>query len=94
MQVTMQHAERLTLSEMQEFLGASNTLNFAGTGPRADLRPARRRLVHPKVPGSAEKDKGIVRLYLVKIRGLRVAQARAARPVRLSRMPRRHSKDH
>ena len=32
MQVTMQHAERLTLAEMREFPSASNTLSFAGTG--------------------------------------------------------------
>ena len=32
MQVTMQHAEHLTLAEMREFLDASNTLSFAGTG--------------------------------------------------------------
>ncbi len=32
MQVTMQHAERLTLAEMREFLVASNSLSFAGTG--------------------------------------------------------------
>ena len=32
MQVTMQHAERLTLAEMREFLDASNTLSFADGG--------------------------------------------------------------
>ncbi len=32
MQVTMQHAERLTLAEMREFLDASSNLSFAGTG--------------------------------------------------------------
>ena len=30
----MQHAERLTLAEMREFLAASNTLSFAGAGRR------------------------------------------------------------
>ena len=32
----MQHAERLTLAEMREFLAASNTLSFAGGGVGVD----------------------------------------------------------
>ena len=32
MQVIMQHAERLRLAEMREFLDASNTLSFADAG--------------------------------------------------------------
>ncbi len=32
MQITMQHAEHLTLAEMREFLGASSTLSFAAAG--------------------------------------------------------------
>ena len=32
MQVPRQHAERLTLAEMREFLAASNNLSFAGAG--------------------------------------------------------------
>ena len=32
MQVTMQHAEHLTLAEMREFLSASSSLSFAGAG--------------------------------------------------------------
>ena len=32
MQVTMQHAERLTLAEMREFLDASSNLSFVGAG--------------------------------------------------------------
>ena len=32
MQVTMQHAEHLTLAEMREFLDASSNLSFADAG--------------------------------------------------------------
>ena len=34
MQVTMQHAEHLTLAQMREFLSASSSLSFAGAGRR------------------------------------------------------------
>ena len=34
MQVTMRHAERLTLAEMREFLAAGKPLSFAGSGRR------------------------------------------------------------
>jgi len=40
MQVTMQHAERLTLAEMREFVAASNNLSFAGTGRKQIYCPA------------------------------------------------------
>ena len=43
MQVTMQHAERLTLAEMREFLAASKPLSFAGS---------RRRQIYALVEGA------------------------------------------
>ena len=41
MQVTMQHAERLTLAEMREFLDASSNLSFATLDLEVQLRPGR-----------------------------------------------------
>ncbi len=74
MQVTMQHAERLTLAEMREFLRASNNLSFAGTGRQQIYGLVEGVLRAQKYLGLAKKDKGIVRRYLVKISGLSVAQ--------------------
>ena len=72
--VTMQHAEHLTLAEMREFLDASNTLSFAGTGRKQIYALLERVLRTQKHLGLAKKDKGIVRRYLVKISGLSKAQ--------------------
>ena len=74
MQVTMQHAERLTLAEMREFLSASNNLSFAGTGRQQIYGLVAGVLRAQKYLGLSRKDKGIVRRYLVKISGLSVAQ--------------------
>ena len=74
MQVTMQHAERLTLAEMREFLAASNNLSFAGTGRKQIYGLVEGVLRTQKYLGLAKKDKGIARRYLVKISGLSVAQ--------------------
>ncbi len=74
MQVTMQHAERLTLAEMREFLAASNTLSFAGAGRRQIYGLIEHTLRAQQYLGLAKKDKGIVRRYLVKISGLSVAR--------------------
>ena len=74
MQVTMQHAERLTLAERREFLSASNNLSFAGTGRKQIYGLVEGVLCAQKYLGLAKKDKGIVRRYLVKISGLSVAQ--------------------
>ena len=74
MQVTMQHAERLTLAEMREFLDASSNLSFAGTGRKQIYGLLEGVLRSQKYLGLAKKDKGIVRRYLVKISGLSVAQ--------------------
>ncbi len=74
MQVTMQHAERLTLAEMREFLSASNNLSFAGTGRQQIYGLVEGVLRAQKYLGLAKKDKGIARRYLVKISGLSVAQ--------------------
>ncbi len=74
MQVTMQHAERLTLAEMREFLSASNNLSFAGTGRKQIYGLVEGVLRAQKYLGLSRKDKGIVRRYLVKISGLSKAQ--------------------
>ena len=63
MQITMRHAERLTLAQMREFLDASNNLSFAGTrrkqiyGLEEDVLGSLKYLELPR------KSKGIVRLY-------------------------------
>ena len=74
MQVTMQHAEHLTLAQMREFLSASSSLSFAGAGRRQIYALIERVLRTQKYLGLTKKDKGIVRRYLVKISGLSVAQ--------------------
>jgi transposase len=70
----MQHAERLTLAEMREFLSASNNLSFAGTGRQQIYGLVEGVLRTQKHLVLGKKDKGIVRRYLVKISGLSVAQ--------------------
>ena len=74
MQVTMQHAERLTLAEMRKFLSASNNLSFAGTGRKQIYGLVEGVLRAQKYLGLSRKGKGIVRRYLVKISGLSKAQ--------------------
>ena len=74
MQVTMQHAEYLTLAQMREFLSASSSLSFAGAGRRQIYALIERVLRTQKYLGLTKKDKGIVRRYLVKISGLSKAQ--------------------
>ena len=74
MQVTMQHAERLTLAEMREFLDASSNLSFAGAGRKQIYGLLEGALRAQKYLELSKKDKGIVRRYLVKIGGLRKAQ--------------------
>ena len=74
MQVTMQHAERLTLAEMREFLTTSETLSFAAAGRKQIYGLVEGVLRAQKYLGLSRKDKGIVRRCLVKISGLSVAQ--------------------
>ena len=74
MQVTMQHAEHLTLAQIREFLCASSSLSFAGAARRQIYALLQRVLRTQKYLALTKKDKGIVRRYLVKISGLSVAQ--------------------
>ena len=74
MQVTMQHAEHLTLAEMREFLSASSSLSFAGAGRDQIYALLERVLRTQKYLALTKQEKGIVRRYLVKISGLSVAQ--------------------
>ena len=105
MQVTMQHAERLTLAEMREFLAASNTLSFAGTGRRQIYGLIERTLRAQQYLGLTKKDKGVVRRYLAKISGRSLSQitrlircyrqsgaVKPAAPGRRHRFPRRYTR--
>ena len=74
MQITMRHAERLTLAEMREFLSASSTLSFAGTGRKQIYGLLERVLRTHEYLALSKKDKGIVRRYLIRISGLSKAQ--------------------
>ncbi len=74
MQVTMQHAERLTLAEMREFLDASSNLSFAGAGRKQIYALVEGALRAQKYMELSKKNKGIVRRYLVKLSGLSKAQ--------------------
>ena len=101
----MQHAEPLTLDGMREFLCASSTLSFAGPGRKQIYGLVEGVLHAQKHLALSKKDKGIVRLYLVKISGLSVAQitpliacwrqrgVSAARAWRHYRFPRRYTND-
>ena len=71
MQITMQHAERLSLAQMRGFLSASSTLSFAGVGRKQIYGLLAGVLRVQKTP---RLNKGIVRLNVVKISGLSVAQ--------------------
>ena len=70
----MQHAERLTLAEMREFLAASNTLSFAGAGRRQMYGLVERTLRAQQYLRLSKKDKGVVRRYLAKISGRSLPQ--------------------
>ena len=74
MQVTMQDTERLTLAEMREFVAASDTLSFAGTGRKQIYGLLEGVLRAQNYLALSKKDKGIAGRYLIKISGLSVAQ--------------------
>ena len=70
----MQHAQRLTLEEMEEFVSSSSSLSFTG---------ADRKEIYGLVEGAlrarhyqqlSKKDKGVVRRYLAKVSGRSRAQ--------------------
>ena len=70
MSITMQHAEHLTPTQMQQFLEAGATLSFAGTGRKPVYALIQRTLRAGPCPALSRKDKGIVRRYLAKVSGL------------------------
>ncbi len=74
MQLTMQHAEHLSLAQMREFLSASSSLSFAGSGRQQIYGLVERVLRAQNYLALTKKDKGVVRRYLMKISGLSVAQ--------------------
>ncbi len=75
----MQHAERLTLAEMREFLSASDTFSFAGAGQKRIYGLLEGVLRAQKYLGLTKKDQGIARRYLVKISGPSRAPAQRTR---------------
>ena len=90
----MQHAERLTLAEMREFLAASNTLSFAGAGRRQIYGLVERTLRAQQYLRLSKKDKGVVRRYLAKISGRSLPQiTRLIRQYRHSGAVRAHPND-
>ena len=103
MQVTMQHAERLTLAGMREFLAASDTLSFAGAGRKqiyamvGQLREiSRRKYVSSHLPAKiyaalGEKDEAFAALDLASFPKQTNRYGRARRPslvhARKARLP-------
>ena len=74
MRVTRQHAQHVTLEQMREFVASSGSLSFTGADGEE---------IHGFVEGTwqarqyvrlSKKDKGVVRRYLAKISGRRLAQ--------------------
>ena len=96
MQVTMEHAQRLTLVEMREFVASSGRLSFTGADRKQIYRLVERTLQAHEYLRLSKKDKGVVRRYLAKISGRSLAQiTRLIRRYRQSGVvqlapPRRH----
>ena len=74
MTITMQNAERLTLTEMQEFLEGSRAVQWTACGREAIYEFLRRALEAQQYCGLSKAEKGIVRLFLRKVTGLSRAQ--------------------
>ncbi len=69
MTITMQNIERLTLTEMEEFLEGSRTLGFSITADQA-YKFIERVLKGQDYRRLDKLGKGVVRLFLVKVTGL------------------------
>lgn len=102
MTITMQNAERLTLTEMQEFVEGSRAVCFAARGQKAVYEFTQRVLVAQQYRRLSKGQKGIVRRFLTKMTGLSRAQMTRlieqwvrrrriqARPASRRRFPRRY----
>ena len=101
----MEHAERLTLAEMREFVASSSSLTFTGAERKEIYGLVERTLQAHEYLRLAKKNKGVVRRYLAKISGCSLAQiTRLIRRYRQSgavqpaarrghRFPRRYTRD-
>lgn len=74
MTITMQNAERLTLTEMQEFVAGSRALQWTARGRAAIYEFLRRVLEAQQYARLRKSEKGVVRLFLGKLTGLSRAQ--------------------
>ena len=105
MRITMEHAQRLTLVEMREFVASSGSLSFTGAGRKEIYGLVECTLQAHEYLRLAKKNKGVVRRYLTKISGRSLAQitrlirryrqSGAVQPAapRRHRFPRRYTQD-
>ena len=74
MTITMQNAERLTLTEMQEFVEGSRAVQWTACGREAIYDFLRRVLEAQHYGQRSKAEKGVVRLFLGKLTGRSRAQ--------------------
>ena len=74
MQVTMEHAQRLTLVEMREFVASSSRLTFTGADRKQIYPLVQRTLQAHEYLRLSKKNKGVARRYLAKLSGRSLAQ--------------------
>jgi hypothetical protein len=74
MTITMQNAERLTLTEMQEFLAGTRAVQWTACGREAIYEFLRRVLEAQHYGQRSKAEKGVVRLFLGKLTGRSRAQ--------------------
>lgn len=104
MTITMQNAERLTLTEMQEFVEGSRAVQWTACGREAIYDFLRRVLETQEYQRLSKGQKGIVRRFLLRLTGLSRAQLTRlvrqwvrrgciqVRPVRRHRFPCRYTR--
>src|SRR3990172_11907873 len=74
MTITMQNAERLTLTEMQEFVESSRAVQWTACGRQPIYDFLRCVLETQEYPRLSKGQKGIVRRFLLRLTGLSRAQ--------------------
>jgi hypothetical protein len=74
MQISMQHAETLTTSQISEFLKASQSIEFAGQSRTETYGWVQQVLVAHEYAGQDKKERGAIRGYLSKVTGLSLPQ--------------------
>ncbi len=70
----MQHAQRLTLEEMEEFVCSSSSLSFTGADRKGIYGLVEGTLQAQQYQQLSKKDKEVVRRYLAKVSGRSLAQ--------------------